>query len=274
MTLAEATADDDTGDDEPGAWPRTSLTHYHATWLGGVGDIVMAVSRYVDPATLAPTRLELRVFAARTPHRNRIPQMAAEELLAQEGGLAYVAVELAPGSPSFPFDRPSRRIARITKFRLAGSTWNQRSGHVQSGLADWVRETLESELLLGLYVELRGDAYVFGSTGRGEVSWETWRDKQSDFGRWAADWLEEAGYDVSRQDPGRFAFALNPRFVLGGADDIEHDDDYDYDSDLEDDDLDEDSGDLDDDLDSDSGPDATGDSEDWDDSADDEHDGS
>lgn len=193
-----------------GAARTTPLTHYHAARIDGLGDLVLAVTRTLDPTTMTPERIELRAFRADAPGRGALAVAPPDTLLAADGGLAWVDLDLHGDRDSFPWDAPGERIARLTSMHLAGDTPADRAVHAVNGLADWLRTTWEMELAFATWFAVRGDARAFTP---GEDLTDS-RDpeqvvRDDDFGTWAAIWLANNEYAVTSEPPGSFLKVLN-----------------------------------------------------------------
>ena len=183
-------------------------THYQAARLPELGDVVVAVTRVLDPVSMAPERHQFRALLASAPDRARLLQLDGEELLAADGALGWVEVDLRGGQLSEPWPAPERRVARVTGLLVAGPTPAGRAVHASNGLADWLLTLVEAELAFATWLALEGDGTALERTPDGSMSPErTWRT--GDFSTWGADWLEGRGYAVDRTQPGSFRRALN-----------------------------------------------------------------
>lgn len=191
--------------------PRSApLTHFHATRLPELGDVVLSVTRELNPQSWAPASMELRAFRADAPRRATIPAMGPDDMLVTDGGLAYARVDLASTDADASPPLPARdRVAHLVDLRFAGITAHERSSHVGTGLAEWLRVTLETELLLASFARLEG----LGSALRLPLGDEVPADDDEaneDFLEWGADWLAAHEYEVRRQQPRGFSKRLSP----------------------------------------------------------------
>lgn len=212
---------DPAGSGVASAVPRHApLAHFHAARLA-IGDVVMACTQYTNPYTFAPEQHQLRVFRADAPRRDRLPTMSAGELMQTQGGLAYASLDLRTETLPFPFDVPSDRVARLTEFRLAGSSANERAQHLRNGVADWLLQTIESELVFGTYFAVRGDSRSFWPAERTDAGDWPDRMRSSDYGVWAAEWLDGRDYAIFPDEPGQFFKVFNaPLLELIEAGDV------------------------------------------------------
>jgi len=180
--------------------PRPSpLLHFHAARLPAAGDLVMAVSRHIDPTGLFPTRLEIRAFSAAAAGRGELPGLSGSELLAHDGGLAYVELKLGRVHSA----DADERMAQLRSFQLRGADSAERGTHVQDGLADWLCSVLEAELLYAGGLGLRGTRAAFLVDQPGESS-----SFVGDFDAWAKGWLQHRKYTIL-EDGKSFAKIVN-----------------------------------------------------------------
>lgn len=188
---------------------RAPLSHFHAHRLP-LGDVVMACTQYTNPVTFAPAMQQVRVFRADAADRSKLASFGADTFMQCEGALAYASLDLRSDLDYYPFDIPSDRVARLTEFRVAGNAAGDRAQVARQGLAEWLLETLETELVHAAYFAIKGDSRSFWPATRLDtVDWHE-RYHSSDYGLWAADWLESRGYAVFRDDPGQFFLVFNP----------------------------------------------------------------
>jgi hypothetical protein len=188
--------------------PRSApLTHFYATNLPDLGDVVLSVTRYLDAAQMAPRRMELRAFRAAASRRAALPRLEPEDLLVADGGLAYVDVDLRGSGERFPFDDPRARVARVRELRFAGITSEERASHIGTGLAEWLRVTLECELLHSSFYEVTGEATAVRPP-LGELPEPGTPEATEDFDGWAAEWLSSHEYLVVHEAPASFSKVL------------------------------------------------------------------
>lgn len=186
------------------------VTHYHATRLDDVGDVVLAVTRILDRATCTPSRIQLRALRADATERAEILTGEGPSMLDVDGALAWVDVDLQGDHVDVPWIAPSERVARVDALHLAGASPAERAGHVVTGLADWLLTVVETELLFATWFAVRGDARALSPARSGRADEDpAGALRRGDFGTWAADWLARREYAVAHELPGTFAKVVN-----------------------------------------------------------------
>lgn len=186
------------------------VTHYNARRFAELGDLVLAVTRILDPVAMTPERLELRAFLAGAPGRAELMAAGPDQLLASEGGMAWVGIDLQCQRTSFPWDAPAERVARLERLHLQGAGPADRAVHAVNGLADWLAATWEHELTFGTWYAVRGDARCLERRDALVQSDDPARSlRTGDFGAWAATWLAGREYAVTTEPPGDFLKVLN-----------------------------------------------------------------
>lgn len=161
-------------------------THYHAARLPDIGDVVLAITRTFDPRTSAARRIELRAFTAAAPDRGRLAAVSVEELLASDGALAAVELDLARAGDV----ADERRPAELARCAFAAAAGDRATG---AGLAEWMRRAWETELAFGSWPAIRGrlEHVVIAERPHGRGGSVTTRPAA-----WAADWLEATDHLV------------------------------------------------------------------------------
>ncbi|MCW2950064.1 MAG: hypothetical protein JWN41_1077, partial [Thermoleophilia bacterium] len=129
-------------------------THYHAARLPEFGDVVLAVTRSFDPDTGAAISIELRAFAAASASRGALVHMALEDFNRAAGAIGFAQLSLARLG-----DAPDeRRPARLTRCTVSDAA---PTAEAARGIADWMRNTWETELAFGSWPALQGSLDAF-----------------------------------------------------------------------------------------------------------------
>lgn len=146
----------------------THATHYHAARMDELGDVVLAVTRTLDPTTAAILRLELRAFAASAPGRGALAAAGLRQMLAAPGAIAYASIEMA--SPGDAADE--RRVVQLQHCVVTDAAPTVAAAE---RVAHWLRRTWETELAVGSWPALRGSIAAFAIDGGAPADWaRTW----------------------------------------------------------------------------------------------------
>lgn len=156
---------------------KSEATHYHAAAIHQLGNVVLAVTRRLDPVSAATTHLILRAFAATSPNRNNIAQLEKREFLSSAGALAISEMSLA-----LPGDEPDVRGTVVLNY--LNFTDAVISAAAMQELGDLLCSTWEAELSFGSWPALRGNINVIKAGGA--IS-----------GADIANWLVEREYNIS-----------------------------------------------------------------------------